>query len=151
MTKSPQEKKETHGEAMIKWEVVFRELDEALQKVTAKYKDKSQMNIIVFFSNKKSEHWKVPFKEIKEKVWKLSSEYKYAVALSIRTIRNTIIYEVVRYPLMNGQGAGARGDSTTIELFNSLSDDDRDLVVRLIHSQIQDRFAMEAAYEQPEE
>lgn len=130
---------------MLKWDMVFRELDDALEKVSSKYKPTSQMHVIAMQLNHSAERWRVPFKQIKQQIWTISSDYPNTAILSVRTIRNKVIYEVVRYPMLTGQGTGAGGDAVTIEKFSNLKDDDRELIVKLLHSQIQDRYVTEDA------
>lgn len=130
---------------MSKWTVIFRELQEALAEAKKKYKhlkDSSTIRIRILLANKELQHYKAPLSEVAKKIWDLADEYRSIVYFCVETSRNLPIYSTTRYNLI--QGEGSTGDPNTIKQFAKMPDERKDLVVRLLHSQIQDEIIRES-------
>jgi len=129
---------------MNKWNVIFKELAEALIDAKKQYKhlkDTSATKVRILLANKELLHFKVSLSEVAKKIWDVAEEHHNIVYFCVETSRGLPIYNTTRYNLV--QGEGAVGDLSTIEQFATMPDDRRDLVVRLLHAQIQDRFVKE--------
>ncbi len=129
---------------MSKWKVIFRQLNAALEEAKKKHKhlkDTSTMRVRVLLTTKDLLHYKIPFSKVAKKIWDVAEEFTNIVYFCIETSRGLPIYSTTRYNVI--QGEGATGDFNTIEQFAEMPDERKDLVVRLLHTQIQDRFAKE--------
>jgi hypothetical protein len=130
---------------MTQWHVIFRELRDALSEAKKKHKhlkDSSTIRLRILLTNKEVMHYKVPLAEVERKIWDLAESHKNIIYICLETSRGLSVYSTTRYNII--QGEGARGETLTITQFARMPDDRRDLVVRLLHAQIQDRFVKEA-------
>ncbi len=128
----------------VTWHVIFRELHEALSEAKKKHKhlkDSSTIRLRVLLTNKEILHFKVPLSEVERKIWDLAEEHKNIIYVCLETSRGLSVYSTTRYNII--QGEGASGETLTITQFGRMADDRRDLVVRLLHAQIQDQYVKE--------
>jgi len=126
---------------MSKWTVIFRELREALAEAKKKYKhlkDSSTIRIRILLTSKEIQHYKAPLSEVEKKIWDLADEHSNIIYFCVETSRNLPIYSTTRYNLV--QGEGSTGDPSIIKQFAEMTDERKDLLVRLLHSQIQDEI-----------
>jgi len=123
------------------WSTIFKELTAALIDAKKEYKhlkDTSTTRIRVLLVTKELLHYKVPLSDVDKTIWNITDEHPNIIYFCIETSRGLPIYSTTRYNII--QGEGAVGDFTTIEQFAKMPDERKDLVVRLLHTQIQDRF-----------
>lgn len=121
--------------------MIFRELADALEEAKNKYKhlrDSSVTRISVLLTNKEILHYKTSFCDAAKKIWDVTEVYSNIVYFCVETSRGLPIYNTTLYNVI--QGEGATGDFRTIEQFTRMPDERKDLVVRLLHLQIQDRL-----------
>jgi len=129
---------------MQKWESIFRELKTALAEARQKYKHLTSSSIIrirVLLANKDLQHYKVSFNDVGQKIWDLAEEYTNIVYFCVETSRSLPIYQTTRYNLL--QGEGASGDENIIRQFSNMPNERRDLIIRLLLSQIRDEIEVE--------
>ena len=129
---------------MVKWEVVFSELKEALETACKKYryKETSRLRLKIQYNNKKVFIHRTTMQDINSLLWQISSENEDTIMrFAVESSHGRLLF--LRSLYHTEKGKGAQGDQVTIETFEDLIPEAKTLRTRLLQCQIQDRLCRE--------